>query len=281
MDDDDVQPVSGALIAPAELAAAADDVEDLVPMSVAMEIEEAEIVFDDDDEFPLAFDQEKLESALPVPGLARLQFAPTDSDESGIEPYPQSGEEEMPAANQSVVPYKGSGSPAPVLFTVRGKSAKIDGAFGDAESVEVHGDVNGDLRVGGLLVIGEEATVNGNATAQSIRVEGEFTGDLRAVEAIEIAASGTVNGTLKCDELVIERGGIFNGTATRTARPKQPASAGRDRVAGRERQASRRTAVASRSVVGRRRHPARDERAGLRLGRRQFDSYDKGKDSLA
>ena len=137
----------------------------------------------------------------------------------------------MPTANQSLVPVsQAADTSAPVLFTVRGRSAKIDGAFGEADAVEVHGNITGDLRVGGILVIGEQATVNGNAVAQRIRVEGEFTGDLRAAEDIEIAANGTVNGTLKCDELVIERGGVFNGTATRTARQnRQQAASTRSR----------------------------------------------------
>jgi cytoskeletal protein CcmA (bactofilin family) len=148
----------------------------------------------------------------------------------------------MPSARPSSIPARPiADSTAPVLFTVRGNSARIDGAFGDAESIEVHGDVAGDLRVAGSLLIHEQASVNGNVTAASVRIEGEFTGDLRAAEAIEIAATGTVNGTLKCDELVIERGGVFNGTATRTARQEQQqqtAARSRDRYRVRDRAAA-------------------------------------------
>ena len=158
----------------------------------------------------------------------------------------------MPSAKQSLVPIQQAlDSSAPVLFTVRGNSAKIDGAFGDADAVEVHGNITGDLRVGGLLVIGDQAIVNGNATAQRIRVEGEFTGDLRAAEDIEIASSGTVNGTLKCDEFVIERGGVFNGTATRTARQdKQQAAASTRNTRTESRQnGSNSSATATRSTL--------------------------------
>jgi cytoskeletal protein CcmA (bactofilin family) len=162
--------------------------------------------------------------------------APTDSPESALMVHTQTGDEDMPSARPSSIPARPiADSTAPVLFTVRGNSARIDGAFGDAESIEVHGDVAGDLRVAGSLLIHEQASVNGNVTAASVRVEGEFTGDLRATEAIEIAETGTVNGTLKCDELVIERGGVFNGTATRTARQEQQQTAARSRDRDRDR----------------------------------------------
>ena len=229
LSDEELLPASGALLAPAELSAAAEAVASLASTPVAEQIEDAEIVPDDDD------DTEAYGGEVDTPAFATLQFAPSDRDESDNHSSFQHGEEAMPSNKNAIVPFNPAGAAAPVLFTVRGRSAKIDGAFGDAEYVEVHGDVTGDLRVAGVLVINEEATVNGNATAQSIRVEGEFTGDLRATEAIEIGASGTVNGTLKCDELVVERGGIFNGTATRTARPKTNAQATRDRGRGENR----------------------------------------------
>jgi cytoskeletal protein CcmA (bactofilin family) len=165
--------------------------------------------------------------------------APPDSRESVIEAHTHPGDEDMPSARQANIPApQAADAAAPILFTVRGRSAKIDGAFGDAESIEVHGDVAGDLRVAGSLLIHEQASVNGNVTAASVRIEGEFTGDLRAAEAIEIAATGTVNGTLKCDELVIERGGVFNGTATRTARQEQQQTAARSRDRDRDRAAA-------------------------------------------
>jgi cellulose synthase (UDP-forming) len=219
----DAAPLSGALLAPAELSAAAAEVEELVPQAVAQEIEEAELVLDEAD-------------------------IPMDADFSVGEPaqvavaYTQPGEEPMPSSQQSLVRVpQGADAPSPVLFTVRGKSAKIDGAFGEADSIEVLGQITGDLRIAGELIIAESASVNGNVTAQRVRVEGEFSGDLRATDDIEIGASGTVNGTLKCDELVIERGGIFNGTATRTARNRQQqqqhqAASNRDRAASRNEQ---------------------------------------------
>ena len=221
LSDAEVISESGAPFAKAELAAAAAELDALMPAGVVQEIEDAEIVSEDDDDtdvISFGFDDEP---------IARLQVVRPGYSEPVPDLYPQHGAVAMPSARQSLVPLsQATNNDAPVLFTVRGKNAKIDGAFGDAESVEVHGNVVGDLRVGGVLLIAQSASVNGNATAQRIRVEGEFTGDLRATEDIEIGTSGTVNGTLKCDELVIERGGVFNGTATRTARQAaaQPAA---------------------------------------------------------
>jgi cellulose synthase (UDP-forming) len=236
---DDALADSQMVVAPAELSAAVEAVDQLVTAAVALEIEDAEVLYVGEAEGgDFEGDARYAEVMESQYEQADHAFAPPEGPDA---PYHTltthlQGADTMPSVNQSLVPLKQSDAPAPVLFTVRGHIAQIEGAFADAESVEIHGDVSGDLRVGGLLVIGEQANVSANATAANIRVEGEFTGDLRATECVEITASGTVNGSIKCDELVIERGGVFNGTATRTARAKAQAAAGstRDRYQSRQ-----------------------------------------------
>ena len=86
-------------------------------------------------------------------------------------------------------------SAAPItLLTVIGDTAKFEGKFEIADSIQIECEIGGELRVGGKLVIGEKGVVNAN---------------------VEIAATGRVSGNIKTDSLVISKGGFFNGNVSK------------------------------------------------------------------
>ncbi len=59
-------------------------------------------------------------------------------------------------------------------------------------------------------MIGKTGIVKGDIVAQRVIVSGGFTGSIDS-ECIEIMPNGKIEGTITCNELYIEKKGIFIG----------------------------------------------------------------------
>jgi cytoskeletal protein CcmA (bactofilin family) len=110
------------------------------------------------------------------------------------------------------------------LLTVIGETAKMEGKFDIADSIQIECEVGGELRVGGKLVIGEKGVVNANVETVDAIIMGHYDGNMTASGNVEIAATGRVSGNIKTDSLVISKGGFFNGNVTKIN--EEPAAAG-------------------------------------------------------
>jgi len=98
------------------------------------------------------------------------------------------------------------------LLTILGTSARIEGKFQIAESIEVQCEITGELAVGGTLVIGDRGRVSADVSTVNAVIIGTYTGNLKASGSVEIAASGRVSGTVESNELVIAKGAVFTGS---------------------------------------------------------------------
>jgi cytoskeletal protein CcmA (bactofilin family) len=98
------------------------------------------------------------------------------------------------------------------LLTILGTSARIEGKFQIAESIEVQCEITGELNVGGTLVIGDRGRVAADVSTVNAVIIGSYTGNLKASGSVEIAASGRVSGTVESNELVIAKGAVFTGS---------------------------------------------------------------------
>jgi cytoskeletal protein CcmA (bactofilin family) len=101
------------------------------------------------------------------------------------------------------------------LLTVVGDTAKMEGKFDIAESIQIECEVGGELRVGGKLVIGEKGVVNANVETVDAVILGHYDGNMIATGNVEIAATGRVSGNIKTDSLVISKGGGFSGNVSK------------------------------------------------------------------
>jgi cytoskeletal protein CcmA (bactofilin family) len=114
-------------------------------------------------------------------------------------------------------PAQGNGHNAtPVtLLTVVGETAKMEGKFQIADSIQIECEVGGELVVGGKLVIGEKGIVHANVQTVDAIIMGHYDGNMVATGNVEIATSGRVSGNIQTDSLVISKGGFFNGNVTK------------------------------------------------------------------
>ena len=102
------------------------------------------------------------------------------------------------------------------LLTIVGSSAKLEGKFDIADSIQIECEVGGELTVGGKLVIGEKGVVNANVQTVDAIVMGVYEGNMVATGNVEIAETGRVTGNIETDSLVISKGGFFNGNVVKS-----------------------------------------------------------------
>ena len=127
--------------------------------------------------------------------------------------------QKAPAAQ---APTNGNAATPITLLTVVGESAKMEGKFEIADSIQIECEVGGELRVGGKLVIGEKGVVNANVETVDAIIMGLYDGNMTATGNVEIAATGRVSGNIKTDSLVISKGGFFNGNISKIHEQEVP-----------------------------------------------------------
>jgi cytoskeletal protein CcmA (bactofilin family) len=116
---------------------------------------------------------------------------------------------------QETTPTKEPTAPPVTLLTVVGDTARMEGKFQIADSIQIECEVGGELRVGGKLVIGQRGIVNANVETVDAIILGYYDGNMTATGNVEIAATGRVSGNIKTDSLVISKGGCFRGNVVK------------------------------------------------------------------
>ncbi len=77
---------------------------------------------------------------------------------------------------QETTPTDGPSAPPVTLLTVVGATAKMEGKFQIADSIQIECEVGGELRVGGKLVIGEKGVVNAHVETVDAIILGHYDG---------------------------------------------------------------------------------------------------------
>ena len=135
------------------------------------------------------------------------------------------GRKKSPRATAVAPSPNGPSAGSVSLLTVVGETAKMEGKFEIADSIQIECEVGGELRVGGKLVIGESGVVHADVETVDAIVMGQYDGNMTATGNVEIAATGRVSGNIKTDSLVISKGGCFKGNVSKMN--EEPAGAPR------------------------------------------------------
>jgi cytoskeletal protein CcmA (bactofilin family) len=93
------------------------------------------------------------------------------------------------------------------------EGVKIEGNLNFPGSVQIDGEVVGDIKSGGTLTISENAKVESNIKTTDAVIAGYFKGDIQASGKVEITSTGRFIGDLIQDKtlLTIAKGGVFKG----------------------------------------------------------------------
>lgn len=100
-----------------------------------------------------------------------------------------------------------------VTDTLFGEKTLFEGNCTSEADMRIEGEVNGDLRTTGEVVIGEKGFVRSNVTARDVIIAGRMEGIVKAEGIVRITATGRLTGTVQAGSLIIEKGALFQGTS--------------------------------------------------------------------
>lgn len=99
------------------------------------------------------------------------------------------------------------------LRTVLGEGTRWTGDLvGGAEGLRVEGVVEGNLQCEGDVLVAASGLVKGTLQAHRLTVLGRVEGVLKVATCLEILDSGRVEGEVELGTLIVDEGGILQGT---------------------------------------------------------------------
>ncbi len=102
-------------------------------------------------------------------------------------------------------------APTPMLRPSLGPDTAVSGRLSFTVPTRIDGRLRGEVRATDLLVVGEDAVVEGVVRALKLVVLGEVRGDIRGAERVEIGPGGRLMGTVETHSLVVKPGGCLDG----------------------------------------------------------------------
>lgn len=99
-----------------------------------------------------------------------------------------------------------------------GRATTITGNIVAEEDLEIHGTVEGSVRLADHTVtVGEEGHVKASLDARTVLVQGRVTGDVVASDLVELRAGGVIGGDVKAPRVIMHDGAILVGALDMSA----------------------------------------------------------------
>ncbi len=112
----------------------------------------------------------------------------------------------------------------PACHTLLGKGTLWKGEIHTGgTSLRIEGTVEGSIHSEGEVTIAPSGVVNGTIHAKHLIVTGKADGVFRIEQCLEIHGTGCVEGDVEVGALVVDEGGILQGTCVRRGHKSAPA----------------------------------------------------------
>lgn len=95
-----------------------------------------------------------------------------------------------------------------------GAGSQVDGKLTFEGSVEIDGQITGEIDAKDTVIIGDKAVVKAQITAGTVIVKGKVNGDVVARKRIELQAPARLIGNITTPSLVIHEGVVFEGNCS-------------------------------------------------------------------
>lgn len=115
-----------------------------------------------------------------------------------------------------------------MIENVVGASTTLKGTLRSDGGVRIDGTFEGLIDVAGNVVVGETGRVIADISARNITVGGAIKGNVRGSGRLEILSTGQVLGDIAVAAVMIDEGGIFQGTSRMTGFDQRALSAPRE-----------------------------------------------------
>ncbi|MEA2088833.1 MAG: polymer-forming cytoskeletal protein [Patescibacteria group bacterium] len=96
--------------------------------------------------------------------------------------------------------------------TIIGHSVKVKGNFQTDGGMQIDGEMEGSLKVGTDLIIGENAKIKADAQANRIMISGKIKGNIKANKSLELTETARIDGDIETKILSTEPGAQINGS---------------------------------------------------------------------
>jgi len=92
------------------------------------------------------------------------------------------------------------------------QGTKIVGDLESAGAFRIDGEIEGNIKTEGKVVIGKSGSVSGTLEAVNVDVEGKFTGKLIISGTLSLKSTAQIDGEVNASKLAVEPGASFNAT---------------------------------------------------------------------
>ncbi|WP_282937231.1 polymer-forming cytoskeletal protein [Paenibacillus sp. RC67] len=97
--------------------------------------------------------------------------------------------------------------------TLIGEGTLFEGRMKSEASIRIEGQITGDVDCAGDVTIGEHGVVKSNVIARNVILAGTVNGNVLCKGKLTIRATGKLYGNTTAQSLIIDEGGIFQGTS--------------------------------------------------------------------
>jgi cytoskeletal protein CcmA (bactofilin family) len=94
---------------------------------------------------------------------------------------------------------------------VIGRNIAVRGTVVGEEDVLVEGRIEGSISLAGHLTVAAEGIVEADVEVDSVEVHGEVIGDISATRAVTIERGARVSGNVRAPRVIINDGAHFDG----------------------------------------------------------------------
>jgi len=106
--------------------------------------------------------------------------------------------------------------------TVITAGVQLVGTIKGIADVILHGALEGDVRLSGILVLGKSGKIRGKIEARNVVVEGDFEGIIRATEKVEIRDGGKCKGDIFTATIAVSENAYFEGNVKMEVEDREP-----------------------------------------------------------
>jgi cytoskeletal protein CcmA (bactofilin family) len=104
----------------------------------------------------------------------------------------------------------------PKKFSIIDEGFIVEGTVTGKGRLIIKGTVKGAIS-GNDVIVAEEGNAFAEAKARMMTIGGNFEGQIEVEKELIILATGKCSGEVKCQDLVVEAGGILNASVTCTS----------------------------------------------------------------
>ncbi|ULL14040.1 polymer-forming cytoskeletal protein [Paenibacillus sp. H1-7] len=97
--------------------------------------------------------------------------------------------------------------------TLIGEGTLFEGRIKSEASIRIEGHITGDVDCAGDVTIGEHGVVKSNVIARNVILAGTVNGNVLCKGKLTIRSTGKLYGNTTAQSLIIDEGGVFQGTS--------------------------------------------------------------------